>query len=75
MIKEPLNKSLGHIRAEVFDYIDSHPYYPDFVKQETKQVVSMHFNCIGKILGLVELTFRRTYEYKEEIDPQYKKQE
>lgn len=62
--------SLGLIRSDLMEYIDKHPYFPDHVKEETKQVVANHFNCIGQYLGLLELTFRRTYEHKDQIDPQ-----
>lgn len=62
------NPSLTKIRFDLMNYIDSHEYFPDFVKDETKQVIANHFNIISKVLGLVELTYRRTYDHKDEIN-------
>lgn len=67
-------KTISLIRSDLMQYIDEHEFLPHYMKPEMKRVVAYHFNCIGKILGLTELTFRRTYEHKDSIDPQLQKQ-
>lgn len=66
-------KSLSLIRADLIEYIDGHEFLPDYMKSEIRQVAIYQFNCISRIIGLTELTFRRTYQHKDTIDPQYQK--
>lgn len=57
--------STSHLRSEYQRYIEEHKYLPEYMKEELQVLVARQFSHLGQIIGLVELTYRRTLAAEE----------